>query len=314
MAPFSHKIITVKCDANISDKCLNTWQCKLSEIAVKRQRGRTNKDYCVQCCYIVNQGGNKSHFSKYIKDETYFSVVDSEDKAYFLGWLASDGHIRRKRFTIKLSDCDSYILETFSKAIKSDIPVHHKLYDGKMWAIFDVSSMKMTKDLIRLLNISFGPKDYTVCMPQLSDELTWHFLRGLFEGDGHVPKINSKRCRITIASVSQQMKTSIKNFLDAHEIKTGIYKKTLAWHGVEAVKLIDKMYSGCNQQLFISRKRDACIEWENYTPQTKKLNQSIANDIRKLRNEGVAVKDLMKQFRVGKSTIYGILNNEYYKN
>ena len=70
-------------------------------------------------------------------------------------------------------------------------------------------------------------------------------------------------------------------------------------NGKESVKRIE----------FLHREDGPAAEYTN-----GQLNQSIANDIRKLRNEGVAVKDLMKQFRVGKSTIYGILNNEYYKN
>src|ERR1700722_8214758 len=106
MKPFSHKIVSVKCDANISDKCLNIWKCKLSEITVKRKRNHTDKDNCVHCSYFINQSGNKSHFNKYHKNDAYFSFVDTEDKAYFLGWVASDGHIRRKRFTIKISDSD----------------------------------------------------------------------------------------------------------------------------------------------------------------------------------------------------------------
>lgn len=178
LKPFSHKEVDVKCDYNVSDKCLKIWKSKLSEIAVKRKRLNLSTDYCYYCNFTINQSGEKSHFNKYYKNDLYFSNIDSEDKAYFLGWIASDGHVRRKRFTIKILEKDSSILEHFSKCIESNIPIHYKTYDNKNYAILDVSSIKMSADLVKLLNINFGPKDFTVSMPKLNDKLTWAFIRG----------------------------------------------------------------------------------------------------------------------------------------
>jgi len=58
-------------------------------------------------------------------DENYFATIDTEDKAYFLGLLASDGCVinntttHRFQVTLKLHTKDSHILEDFIKVIKS---------------------------------------------------------------------------------------------------------------------------------------------------------------------------------------------------
>jgi hypothetical protein len=33
---------------------------------------------------------------KYFIDENYFEFINSEEKAYWLGWIASDGHLSKK--------------------------------------------------------------------------------------------------------------------------------------------------------------------------------------------------------------------------
>jgi DNA-binding transcriptional regulator WhiA len=313
LKPFSHKKITIKCDYNLSDKCLITWECKLSEIATKRKRNNLNTDYCYYCNFTINQSGEKSHFNKYYKNDSYFSNIDSEDKAYFLGWIASDGHVRRNRFTIKILAKDSSILDQLSKYIKSNIPVRFKSYENKTYAILDVSSMKMSADLIKLLNIEYGPKDFTVSMPKLNDKLSWVFIRGLFEGDGYVPKISSNNCRIVISSVSKSMKNSLKLFLNKFDIISCIYDRNISINGINASKVINFIYNNCDDKLCLLRKMEPCLFWRDYSPKTKKLDLDKARKIRELKKNGMSIKELMTMFNVGKNTIYYIINNISYK-
>lgn len=313
---FSHKLISVECDGKLTEDCIKIWVAKLSEIAVKRKRKKCDKDYCTKCSSVVNQVGNKSHFFKYNKNNFYFQNIDSEDKAYFLGWIASDGHVRRKRFTIKLSDKDYYILKTFSEMLNSNIPIHHKKYEDKMWAILDVNSQILSKDICKQLFIDFGPKDYTVNMPSLNDDLTWHFLRGLFEGDGSVTNTTdkSKRLKITIASVSVNMKNAINNFIIKYDIKSSIYNKCLAIHGLNAIKFIDKIYENSNEKLCLIRKKNICDSWRGWKPKTKKLSITQAKQIRNdylILNK--KINEIATTYNVGKNTIYNIINNISYK-
>jgi len=258
-----------------------------------------------------------NRLNKYTKNEQYFSKINSEDKAYFLGWIASDGHIRRKRFTIKLKYDDSYVLEVFSKSLSSNLPVHCKKYNNKEWGILDVSSIAMTKDIIKALSISFGKKDSTISMPKLNNKLKWCFLRGLFEGDGHIRKFNNKikRPRIIISSVSNQMKIDIKNFCNLFGIDSCIPKnnKSIQISGRHSIKFIGYVYDKCND-LKLERKYNECMSWiNNWKPKTRKLNIEIADEIRLLKSSGIKIKNLSKMFHVNNSSIHNILNNKSYK-
>ena len=56
------------------------------------------------------------------KDENFFDVIDSEEKAYFLGLIFADGSLNDKLRTLQLSlvDSDSEVLEKFIKLIYHD--------------------------------------------------------------------------------------------------------------------------------------------------------------------------------------------------
>lgn len=59
---------------------------------------------------------------KYHKDENFFEKIDSEEKAYTLGFIAADGSVNIKNGLIKIeqkSENDD-ILEKIAKALKYD--------------------------------------------------------------------------------------------------------------------------------------------------------------------------------------------------
>ena len=59
----------------------------------------------------------------YVFNENYFSSIDSEDKAYLLGFICTDGNIYKRdghqtQLQISLKDCDDEILIHFKKQSK----------------------------------------------------------------------------------------------------------------------------------------------------------------------------------------------------
>lgn len=58
-------------------------------------------------------------------DETFFSVIETEEKAYWLGFIAADGCIRKNKsgsyeLSIHLAEKDIEHLAAFKSAIQSD--------------------------------------------------------------------------------------------------------------------------------------------------------------------------------------------------
>ena len=73
---------------------------------------------------------------KYFADETFFDVINTEEKAYWLGFIYADGYITTKRnngnqsLGITLSKSDKEHLEKFKRSIKSNHPINTYLYHG----------------------------------------------------------------------------------------------------------------------------------------------------------------------------------------
>ena len=61
--------------------------------------------------------------NKYNTDRTFFNKIDTHDKAYLLGWIASDGHISKYEFSIKLSYKDKFMVEKLRDIINKNIPI-----------------------------------------------------------------------------------------------------------------------------------------------------------------------------------------------
>jgi hypothetical protein len=116
-------------------------------------------------------------------DESFFDVIDSEQKAYFLGFLYADGYNHEKSGAIRLAldHKDREILEKLSIVIGSDAP----LYSDRTLCRLAFSSKRMSKRLVELG--CHQAKSKTLTFPHfLADEMIHHFIRGYFDGDGHI--------------------------------------------------------------------------------------------------------------------------------
>ncbi|MEE0930544.1 MAG: hypothetical protein UIM53_06045 [Acutalibacteraceae bacterium] len=121
-------------------------------------------------------------------DEDFFENIDSEEKAYFLGLIITDGciHEDKKRETsvsITLIDEDSYLLEYFRDIIGSEKKVAH---DGRGCSQITIYSNKMAKDLEKYGIVP--RKSLSTIFPQNIDnkDMYRHILRGIFDGDGSI--------------------------------------------------------------------------------------------------------------------------------
>lgn len=147
---------------------------------------------------IAKNAGVKIRSAKrYTKvDETYFDVIDTENKAYILGLLLADGFVlegkglranRTPSWGIGLKKEDVYILEFIRQnvgAATKKFLVRKK--DGFSQLI--ISSRHMVETLSQY---SIVPqKTYKVCYPFKSKEFPCnaHVIRGFFDGNGSVTK------------------------------------------------------------------------------------------------------------------------------
>ena len=65
----------------------------------------------------------RAYKRKYSLNEKYFDSINTEDKAYILGFICADGYIAKDRIVIAIAKKDIQILENIKKFIYS-INVH----------------------------------------------------------------------------------------------------------------------------------------------------------------------------------------------
>lgn len=148
---------------------------------------------------------------KYFFDLNFFEVINTEEKAYWLGFLYADGYVSYKGVVqLALQERDVSHLEAFKQYLKTDnVPLIYK--DNTKAYSLSLCSVKMSTDLINLgctqkksLVLKFPTEE------QVPKELIHHFMRGYFDGDGciYVPNISRN-------SVFSALGT--KEFLDGYE-------------------------------------------------------------------------------------------------
>lgn len=127
---------------------------------------------------------------KYTCNDNFFDVINTEEKAYWLGVLYADGNITNNTVSCKrifLTSTDKEWVEDFLKAIQSTntpkLEKHNKFKDANVWKAA-ISSPKMHSDLNNLGCTAV--KSMTIRMPNIKNELVHHFIRGYFDGDGTV--------------------------------------------------------------------------------------------------------------------------------
>lgn len=150
-----------------------------------------NKDASTIYKYIRQAGGTVKSYSeasqKYSLDKTYFSVINTEEKAYWLGFIYADGCITQGKLSIGLSSVDKNHLVKLKKCLGYNGPLHsYKSNTNKNKT--NVSLQISNKTLLLDLKTQgvYPCKTYTCNFPNITNSLYKHFIRGYFDGDGSV--------------------------------------------------------------------------------------------------------------------------------
>jgi len=157
------------------------------DILQKRKSGIKRKDIIeeygisdrhYQNVIIKNGGELNKRVNKYSFNEDYFEKIDTEDKAYFLGFIVADGSVNEVRLNISQKEPD--ILYEFEKFIKLKDGV--RKHTKRNIHFLNLTSSKLITDLNNLG--IYQNKTMIVKYPNIPKELEHHFMRGVFDGDG----------------------------------------------------------------------------------------------------------------------------------
>ena len=128
----------------------------------------------------IDRLGKDEAARKYSANHEFFSLIDTPAKAYWLGFIVTDGTVTGNELAIALKPSDANHLEKFKKDIGSSHPV--KIYQRHNTVRFTIKSTRIAKDLAAL-GVEAN-KTFSVTVPQIEKSLLPHFWRGVLDGDG----------------------------------------------------------------------------------------------------------------------------------
>ena len=202
-------------------------------------------------------------------DSSVFDVIDTEEKAYWLGFIYADGNISSEghRFEINLSakDLDHMIkLKTFLK-LETDIRVETNRGNG-----YEICRLSVRNENLwnQLNNKGCTPKkSLTLVFPDLdifsNKKLIYHFIRGYCDGDGslgsyQLKESNTKTTQIGFVGTLEFLKSlqtllNEKGYLRNKSYGDVINKAfSLTYSGSIARKIARLLYE--NSSIYLERK------------------------------------------------------------
>lgn len=202
--------------------CINTKDKRLSnseEIEIIREYSSGASAKSIQKKYNISRttifnvlirneiSYRSEHGRKHKFNQRYFKNIDTEEKAYWLGFIYADGCVSQinnydkvpGRLSINISLKDKEILERFVFDINSNYPIveyipHETTYSDHPMCRVSFASVKLCSDLFSHGVIPAKTDKLLFPYHSMDKSLYRHFIRGYFDGDGSV----SRPCQMSI--------------------------------------------------------------------------------------------------------------------
>ncbi len=206
----------------------------------------------------------------YVCDDSFFDRIDTELKAYWLGFIAADGYVREENqsLVLALAAKDASHLTEFASAIQANHPIRQYmssvLPSGKS---FPLSRIRVcSPQMVRAL-VSYGVvqrKSKILPWITLQADMQHHFVRGYFDGDGSTGVTGASGDLVLSFIGSEAFLTGCEDFLvrTASVRPVCWYRRVkdvpvsmMRWTGRRNVRRIaDVLYADAT--IWLPRKRD----------------------------------------------------------
>lgn len=227
--------------------------------------------------------------SKNVIDD-FFDDIDSEEKAYLLGFFIADGCISLNnkcknsyRFGVKLQECDFDIIKMFCDNICPNNKISYKpgyidknnvSHKGSYQIRWTSTHMKNTLEKYNVNQRKTYDLKFKFPFNIIKDEFKWDFIRGFFDGDGGVSYSNiTNKITFSFYSTSYDFLSQIGDIFESEfEVKKIIdatKKSNMILYNLRfnsnyrlknfLYKLFVKFYK--NKSLFLYRKQHKILEY-----------------------------------------------------
>ena len=217
---------------------------------------------------------NTNRINRRIKSD-YFSNIDSPIKAYWLGFLFTDGSVDHYKTTgrirLQLQQRDKEILEKFKEDLGIDSKIIYDIRTNSVCCSVEFVDEQIFNDLEKY-NI-IPQKTYKINRipyQKIPQEFLPAFALGLFDGDGNFYCGNDYSTDVTFGftayheSEVQDFRDLINEIVSLNSNNKPFY--TSAWHinwkgRLQVLKILDTLYENCPR--FLARKHEKYLALKN---------------------------------------------------
>jgi len=223
---------------------------------------------------------------KHFVDTSYFSNINTQEKAYILGFLYADGYNSQHGFVINLHEQDKDILEKIKTELQYEGSIaYREKNNASNQCSLQIKCLEISQDLTKLgcvnkksLILKFPTKE------QVPSDLIRHFIRGFFDGDGGLFFNESCACNITstkefLSGVQQVLQDTINldtSKLSQCSLDKNTYKLRMKGNN-KTLTFLDWLYEDAN--LYLNRKYIKYQEFVNYYSEISKRRETRKNRI-----------------------------------
>jgi hypothetical protein len=242
---------------------------QLAEMRRQYESGRMMKDLAIEFkiskstikLYLTNLGVKIRSLSlvrrHYRINEEFFDVIDTQEKAYFLGLLYADGCNTTDKYQIRLGlqVADRAIVERLRDALFPDgrplrcVKAHQDKAGrdrGEMWEL-TVANKHMSAALAK--HGMVARKTFVLVFPEwIRTDLVPHFIRGYNDGDGCIESYYKQQCRVELLGTQEFCQRVGEIAMETLGINIHIHKRksisNLVVNGCFALRFLDWIYAG----------------------------------------------------------------------
>lgn len=185
----------------------------------------------------------------------FFNVIDTPEKAYWLGFMYADGNVSSdgKKVNLKLHSRDHDHIVKFITAVGWGGEVRQRLavtnYGKYTFSYITIASSELNAGLVKSGCV---PNRTTWARPpKLTGKLAVHFIRGLIDGDGTIVKRAGKVTGIKFYGVVELADWAAMQIPGGRVRQHSGQTWECQWNGIEFIR---KIYGGSDEGIRLDRK------------------------------------------------------------
>ena len=232
LSHLSRKKIKVKCDYNTSTECKHEFTLEYKKY-IKFVNKTDDTLSCVSC-YKHAKNLNDKNINNLTEFNHIFDNIDSNEKAYLLGWVASNASIDENNVVIITKKYNKNILYKLNKI----------LFSNKLSFSYQKNTISLiinSKPMIQQLLTIFGLNSYnksSLKFPNIDDTYLYYFIRGVYEGNGYFKYVNNN----PVCGIYNESTSFLEQIITKCDLKCDISNNSIEVSDNAALDFLNKVY------------------------------------------------------------------------